>query len=265
MNSAAGQRGSAFQSDAVVDNLAVDKLAVDHSTERLAHEIAYDMAYGLSHELNNPLANIAARARLLAEQENDERKRALLSAIVDQAMRGCEMIADLMLVARPPQQAPVAVDLNELAQSICKRARPWCEARSLTIDYDQWPANAAAKIVADRSCTEEAIWAVLRNAIEVAQAHIEVRLQVDESELETTICLSIEDDGPGISNSAMVHAFHPYFSGREAGRGLGLGLSKAQRFLSLSGGWITLENLAPGGCCAKLFWPKTDSDPSAGS
>ncbi len=87
-----------------------------------ALEIAYEMAYGLSHELNNPLANIAGRARLLAEQETDPEKRQQLATIVDQAMRGCEMIADLMLFARPPSWNPGDVDLCALLRELVARA-----------------------------------------------------------------------------------------------------------------------------------------------
>src|SRR6266576_6855302 len=62
----------------------------------------YNFAYGLSHEINNPLANISARAQtLLVDEQNPERRRKL-ATIVQQAFKAHEMIADLMLFARPP-------------------------------------------------------------------------------------------------------------------------------------------------------------------
>ncbi|PQO47752.1 histidine kinase dimerization/phospho-acceptor domain-containing protein, partial [Blastopirellula marina] len=60
------------------------------------------LAYGASHEINNPLANIASRAQALLVDENDPDRRHELATIYAQAMRGHEMIADLMLFARPP-------------------------------------------------------------------------------------------------------------------------------------------------------------------
>ena len=62
-----------------------------------------ELAYGASHEINNPLANIAARAQTLLEDEPDPERRRKLTAIHRQAMRAHEMIADLMLFARPPK------------------------------------------------------------------------------------------------------------------------------------------------------------------
>ena len=89
----------------------LDRLAEleDHFNE--AVEIAKldalkELAYGASHELNNPLANISARAQTLLQEEKDPERRRRLAAINSQAFRAHEMIADMMLFARPPQLVP---------------------------------------------------------------------------------------------------------------------------------------------------------------
>src|SRR6476620_3118811 len=78
----------------------------------------YHFAYGLSHEINNPLANIATRAQTLLVDEQDADRRRKLATIVQQAFRAHEMIADLMLFARPPALRPEAVDLAKLADTV---------------------------------------------------------------------------------------------------------------------------------------------------
>src|SRR5262249_54396291 len=66
----------------------------------------------------NPLANIATRAQtLLADEKNPDRRRKL-ATIVQQAFRAHEMIADLMLFARPPALHPESVDLAKLADTV---------------------------------------------------------------------------------------------------------------------------------------------------
>lgn len=216
-----------------------------------AAEIAYEMAYGLSHELNNPLANIAGRARLLAERESDPEKRHQLATIVDQAMRGCEMIADLMLFARPPTWNPGPVDVQALVAEQCARARQSAAAKGLSVSLELEAKPAGSVIQADPQAMAEAVWAILRNALEAAETTITIRISCDESWVK----LIIVDDGPGLSPKALSLAFHPYFSGREAGRGLGLGLSKASRIVALCGGSITLGNLSPKGCQATISIP----------
>ena len=57
----------------------------------------------------------------------------------------------------------------------------------------------------------------------------------------------MSDDGPGITDEARRHLFDPYFSARQAGRGLGLGLSKCWRIVVTNhGGRIDVDS-RPGG------------------
>ena len=59
--------------------------------------------------------------------------------------------------------------------------------------------------------------------------------------------ISVTDDGVGVTELAKRHLFDPFYSGREAGRGLGFGLSKAWRIAQLHGASLTLdESHSPG-------------------
>src|SRR5215470_11694072 len=84
----------------------------------------YNFAYGLSHEINNPLANIATRAQTLLVDERDPERRRKLATINQQAFRAHEMIADLMLFARPPLLQLKPVNLVELCRSIVAELEP---------------------------------------------------------------------------------------------------------------------------------------------
>jgi signal transduction histidine kinase len=50
--------------------------------------------------------------------------------------------------------------------------------------------------------------------------------------------IEVRDDGPGIRPEERGHIFDPFYSARQAGRGLGLGLSKAWRIVTNHGGRI---------------------------
>ena len=64
----------------------------------------------------------------------------------------------------------------------------------------------------------------------------------DESSLE----LCVTDDGPGIPEEMRVHIFDPFYSGRNAGRGLGMGLPKAWRIAQLHGGKVSVDSARRG-------------------
>jgi hypothetical protein len=69
--------------------------------------------------------------------------------------------------------------------------------------------------------------------------------------------LSVTDTGPGIAPDIRPHIFDPFFSGREAGRGLGLGLSKAWRIVELHGGQIGVESEPGAGARFTIVLPAT--------
>jgi signal transduction histidine kinase len=54
--------------------------------------------------------------------------------------------------------------------------------------------------------------------------------------------ISIRDSGPGIRPEERRHLFDPFYSARQAGRGLGLGLSKAWRIVANHGGRIEVQS-----------------------
>ena len=67
--------------------------------------------------------------------------------------------------------------------------------------------------------------------------------------------LSIRDTGPGIPPHVRRHLFDPFYSGREAGRGLGLGLAKCWRVITLHGGRIEVSSQPRQGTTFTLYLP----------
>lgn len=226
---------------------------------------AYNFAYGLSHELNNPLANISTRAGVLLQDSDSPDSRRLLSAIIDNAMRGCEMLGDLMLVARPPKleisEVSVADSLNSLADS----ALPHAESRGikLTLHVDE---NLPG-VQADETALREALWAVARNAMEALPdgGNIDIGARLIETkpiaepvtwhDSQNFVHIQISDNGSGLTNEALKSCFDIFYSSREAGRGLGVGLAKAKRIIDLHAGKISIANRPSGGCSVIVLLP----------
>lgn len=211
----------------------------------------YHFAYGLSHELNNPLANIATRAGVLMHGESAEGRRQMLETIIDNAMRGSEMLGDLMLLARPPKINPQSTDLSNWFESFVGRCSTWATRRNLKIDSQCALQSLTASF--DPVAITEAAWCLVRNAFEASRENDSIQIRLDE--YEGQVRLGIYDLGPGLSREALQYCFDPYYSGREAGRGLGLGLAKAQLIAALHGGSLSVNNRPGGGCAAILAWP----------
>lgn len=201
------------------------------------------LAYGASHEVNNPLANIATRAQVLMMDEEDPSRLKKLAAMEQQAMRAHEMISNMMYYAHPPQLTRAECDLGEVAAQVVSELRADAESQQTAIRtfLKQKPEN----LVADATQIALAIRLLVQNSMEVLQkgGTIEVGLKFNSEAVQVIV----SDDGPGFDDHIARHLFDPFFSGREAGRGLGFGLCKAWRIAKLHGGELVACPTAEGG------------------
>lgn len=213
------------------------------------------LAYGLSHEINNPLANISTRAQSLQRDEQDTAKAATLQRIIDQVYRAHEMIADLMFYANPPPPKLKPCNLVPLIEQVVEGFREQAERQAIRIELSIPSNNVDQKV--DETMFAEALRVLIRNAVEAigCQGTIVVSLVAGDRSTE----VHVADSGPGLSLEARQHAFDPYFSGREAGRGLGLGLCRAYRITQLHGAELSLAS-GPAGCVATIQIIQPDPD-----
>ncbi len=104
-------------------------------------------------------------------------------------------------------------------------------------------ADAEATVYADPDQLREILDAVITNAVEAGESET-LRVQVNSPSRLTdeTVRIVIEDNGVGMSPDVLDHAFDPFFSHRPAGRGRGLGLSRAYRLADINGGRLWIES-----------------------
>lgn len=135
-------------------------------------------------------------------------------------------------------------------------------------------ASESNLVIGDRSHLEVLVKELIRNSLEAlgSGGKVEVGCQpfhstrilsihetpdsADDTECETGVVIRVCDNGPGIPEEIREKVFDPFFSGREAGRGLGFGLSKAWRIAQLHGGRIEFESQDRTGLSWSVFLPK---------
>jgi hypothetical protein len=229
----------------------------------------------------------------------------MLATINRQAFRAYEMIADMMLFARPSPPEPQPVDVEELIDRTVRElaADAAAQATSLShvrrVDSADHPAVGDSAlgdrlfVLADPVQLAVVLRALCANALEAlgAGGRVEVAARrcavgcvkhtpnahapSDRHALDSTIAaradtpnagrpasrgddpaghaasgavahdaveITVADNGPGMSERERTHLFDPFFSGREAGRGLGFGLSKCWRIITAHRGHIDVDS-----------------------
>jgi signal transduction histidine kinase len=230
------------------EQLAVDRVA------RGRKEL-YDLAYGLSHEINNPLGNISARAQVLLGSELDAGRRKYLTTIAQQAQRAHEMLAELMYCVQPPQLTTQRIDLAKWLASLRTRLESLCQGYRMRLELPSPLAPLWSLL--DPSAMEEVVRCAVKNACEASRPGdpISIHMEIRSSEGSYWVVVAVRDQGIGPKAGEADRAWNLYYSGRESGRGLGLGLARIDRLMAAQGGWAQWNQTGQVGCCLDLYLP----------
>lgn len=211
-----------------------------------------ELAAGAGHEINNPLAVISGNSRLLLGRETDPDRQRTLDSIVRQARRLADIVSDLMQFARPAAPATRSTPASEWLETVLADCRPQAVLKGIALTGTAEPVA----LFADPVQTSRAVAAAVRNGIDAAESGGWVNIEV---RADSNVCVVVTDSGPGPGSDAIPHLFDPFFSGRAAGRGRGLGLSAAWRLTQNNGGCLSFEPTADTPARFVFTFPRADA------
>jgi len=199
------------------------------------------MAAGAAHELNNPLAVISGRAQMELTKCKDPDQHRELEIIVEQAQRASGIVSDLMGFAKPGAPLPVSQSLSEVLESACQHWRSVSVLGPDRLILSQRDADTC--VYCDGDQLEEILQAVFANTLEATDpAARRIQINSPSRASDETVRIVVEDNGVGMTPDVLEHCLDPFFSSRPAGRGRGLGLSRAYRLAEINGGTLWLES-----------------------
>jgi two-component system, NtrC family, sensor kinase len=198
-----------------------------------------EFAAGAGHEINNPLAVISGQAQYLVARESDPDRHKSLEVILRQTDKIHQLLNELMQFAKPPLPRRQVVDLAKLLSDLSLELCDLAEERACRVELVE-PSQPAFAL-ADVQMTRTVLRSLLRNALEASPREAVVQVQLDSS--EEAVQITVTDSGPGPNQQQREHMFDPFYSGRRAGRGRGLGLSTAWRLARENGGDVQYSPL----------------------
>jgi two-component system nitrogen regulation sensor histidine kinase GlnL len=216
----------------------------------------------LGHEVKNPLAGIVGAAQLLARQARDD-QQALLSLIREEGAR-IERIVDRFTAFETffsPRTRPTNV--HEVLDSVMELARASFGANSkFELAYDP----SLPEIEVDPDHLHEAALNLVKNAVEAAstgtskpRVSVSTRYRAgfrfagrDLPRARGALEIAIQDNGPGVPETAVARVFEPFYTTKSGGAGVGLAV--VSEIMSAHGGFVVLDN-SPGGACLRLLFP----------
>jgi two-component system NtrC family sensor kinase len=201
---------------------------------------------------------ISGNAQRLIRTEADMERADALRAIVRQAHRISGILRDLMQFARPPQPLTRVFPLGDLLHGAREDLATFANEREVQLDLEG--IYTGLWVHGDLTQLRHALGSVIRNGIEAATSGGWVRVSCPRTD-DSVFRIIVEDSGTGLSPEIAQHAFDPFFCGRTAGRGRGLGLSTAWQLARQNGGELRYEPTESGPTRFVLTLHKGEANP----
>ncbi len=242
----------------VQKNLAVAEQTLAQSSKLAA---LGEMSAAVSHELNQPLAAMKtylAGARLLLNRNRPEEALSAFHRIDDLIERMGAITQQLKSYARKGQEAFSPVDMGEALASSLSMMEPQLKARRVRIS--KILPDDPVRVMGDRMRIEQVLVNLLRNALDATKSvedpEIEIILAAGE-----TATLSVRDNGHGIQDLDAL--FEPFYTTKQPGDGVGLGLAISSGIVSELGGRLTARNGQNGGAVFEMQLPVLNENQEA--
>lgn len=202
----------------------------DQHDERLAQlpDAMHAALQGLAHEVRNPLAGLRGAAQLLARRSlGDEDAQRYVGVMLHECDRLGALVDRLLSPASGARSTVVNVhQVLERVRLLAEAAAQQEGGACLLRDYDP----SLPELAADADRLTQAIWNLVRNALEAGAQRVHLRTRAERNVLIGThahrlaVRVDVEDDGRGVPEELAERIFLPLVSGRADGTGLGLTL-----------------------------------------
>lgn len=200
-----------------------------------------ELVSGVAHELNNPLTGIMGYTEHLIDTGVDREVEKGLKIIYKEAERAANIIRAMLDFSRKYKPEMREVDVNHVVETIL--VLKGYQMKSENIEVIKELKEHIQFIRADFNQLQQVLLNIINNA-HYAMVHnnekgtLIIKTFVDD----TSVSISVKDNGPGIEKDNMGKIFEPFFTTKEAGKGTGLGLSICKKIISEHGGTIELES-----------------------
>jgi len=218
---------------------------------------------GVAHDFNNLLTVVIGALDMMLKAPADAaRQKKMGEAALSAARRGERLTHQLLAFSRRQALRPEATDLNALIRESEPLLR---RALGEAIDFRLKLKRGGARVSVDPAQFEAALLNLVVNARDAlgdsGQVSVQTRTvaveagEIPELTAGSYICISVTDNGAGMSQEVMERVFEPFFTTKPVGKGTGLGLSQVYGFARQSGGSVRVTSAPGEGTEVRLYLP----------
>jgi signal transduction histidine kinase len=209
----------------------------------------------VSHEIKNPLMVIGGMAnqveRRLAEDPAAQEK---LRIIQTEVKRLESFLGELRDFLRPVQPSKQEIDLNQVIREVKALMEEAIQEKGIRLEDRLDPDLPLVE--ADPNQLKQVLLNLVKNALEATED--QGAIQVSSGTDDGRVWFSVQDTGKGMSEDVQEKIFHPFYTTKE--KGTGLGLAVINKIVTDHHGTITVSSAAGSGSTFTVRLPKKAAD-----
>jgi len=242
--------------EGIIQKRAMERLQLKERLSRAERLSSLgEMAAGISHEIRNPLGIIRSSAELLKKKVTKiDPSNTIPGIILEESIRLNSIITDFINFARPrnPNLSPCRIE--EIIEKNIAFLTIKIEEKGYTIKKNY--QSSLPEIQADAAMLYQSFLNIFINAMQAMLdgGTIEVVIRTNDK----IVTVDFDDEGQGIADEIMEKIWDPFFTTKEMGTGLGLGIVK--NIIESHGGSIQILNRARGGARVTVELPVEHSE-----
>lgn len=207
----------------------------------------------IAHEVRNPLTNINLASLQLSKVKTDDEMFPMYLEIIDRnAKRINTLIKQLLEASLPSELNQTPIDINEVITAAVNHVEDRARLQNITLEKNL--TDGLPKVNIDAQRVEIVLTNILVNGMEAitddkGQIHIHSKPAVKKGYIK----VSISDNGKGMDEKTIDGLFHPFFTQKK--NGTGLGLSTARNIVKSHGGFIQVKSSLGQGSTLSILLP----------
>jgi signal transduction histidine kinase len=201
------------------------------------------LAASIAHEINNPLAGVLTYTKLLAKKisgDTLEKGAALdyLSKMESEVSRCSRIIRNLLDFSRQTEPTLRLVDVNQVIEQVLAMVGHQAQLQNVDVVRELNPS--LPKVMADSDKLQQVFTNLTLNAIQAMSGGGKLTLRT--SAADSQVRIDVQDTGCGISKENLSKLFTPFFTTKEKGSGVGLGLAVVRGIIERHKGEIKVQS-----------------------
>ncbi len=223
---------------------------------------AGQMAASMAHEIKQPLTAIvtggSAGLHWLSKPTPDlEEVRAVLESIVSEGNRASEVIDGIRAMFKNDSREKALLDVNEVIREVIALLHSELQDHQILVQAEL--TSELPPVLADRVQLQQVVANLVANAIEAMDTvtdrarTIRVRSVIGEPD---GVLIMVEDSGLGIDPENVDRIFHPFFTTKSQGTGMGLSICRS--IIEAHNGRLSLRSASDRGSIFQISLPAGD-------